>query len=146
MLKIVSCITKVTFVFFCANSSQPKTRYYLYIQFIFKYFDIALTKNLHSECDEGNLGEEFNDKDMKRNPSRASSGKFEIFAKANDFYLGHHRVSYLSPPLNDIPFVEIHPPQTPQGLESISDKNLPPPELFHSCGRVEAGIMGRVVL
>lgn len=74
-------------------------------------FDIALTKNLHSECDEGNLGDEFNDKDMmKSNPSRASSGMFEIFAKANDFYLGHHRVSYLSPPLNDIPFVEIHPP------------------------------------
>ena len=74
-------------------------------------FDTALTKNLHSERDEGNLGEEFNDKDMiKSNPSRASSGMFEIFAEANDFYLGCHRVSYLSPPLNDIPFVEIHPP------------------------------------
>ena len=47
---------------------------------------------------------------MKSNPSRASSGMFKIFAKANDFYLGRHQVSYLSPPLNDIPFVEIHPP------------------------------------
>ena len=110
MLKIFSCITKLTFVFLC--SFQPAKDQVLFVYKIYIYvFDIALTKNLHSECDEGNLGEEFNDKDtMKSNPSHASSGMFEIFAKANDFYLGHHRVSYLSPPLNDIPFVEIHPP------------------------------------
>ena len=64
MLKIVSCITKLTFVFFCAASSQQKTMQVLFVHTIYIYvFDIALTKNLHSECDEGNLGEEFNDKD-----------------------------------------------------------------------------------
>ena len=110
MLKNFSCITKLTFVFLCSFQPAKDQVLFVYTSYI-NAFDIALTKNLHSECDEGNLGEEFNDKDMmKSNPSRASSGMFEIFAKANEFYLGHHRVSYLSPPLNDSPFVEIHPP------------------------------------